>query len=120
MTVLHANSTTAALERLETLMLMSGLDLTPAACRTQIASAVDIVIHFARFADGTRRLANISQVLGSSPQEGFHMEDLFTFEAEGFTPDGRLLGACKYTGAKPKFLEKFRLNNVPVPKWLTT
>lgn len=119
-TVLHANSARAALERLETLMLMSGLELPPAACRTQIASAVDLVIHVARFVDGTRRLAAISQVLGSSPQEGFDMEDLFTFDAEGFTPEGRLKGICRYTGAKPKFLEKFHLNNVPVPAWLTT
>ena len=119
-TVLHANSARAALERLETLMLMSGLELPPAACRTQIASAVDLVIHVARFVDGTRRLAAISQVLGSSPQEGFDMEDLFTFDAEGFTQEGRLKGICRYTGAKPKFLEKFHLNNVPVPAWLTT
>jgi hypothetical protein len=69
--------------------------------------------------DGTRRVATISQVLGASSQEGFDMEDLFTFEAEGFTPGGDLKGACRYTGAKPKFLEKFHLNNVPVPAWLT-
>ena len=119
-TVLHANSARAALERLETLMLMSGLELPPADCRTQIASAVDLVIHVARFVDGTRRLAAISQVLGSSPQEGFDMEDLFTFDAEGFTPEGQLKGLCRYAGAKPKFLGKFHLNNVPVPAWLTT
>ena len=119
-TVLHANSARAALERLETLMLMSGLELPPAACRTQIASAADLVVHVARFVDGTRRLASISQVLGSSPQEGFDMEDLFAFDAEGFTPEGRLKGVCRYTGAKPKFLEKFHLNNVAVPSWLTT
>jgi pilus assembly protein CpaF len=119
-TVLHANSARAALERMETLMLMSGLDLPPSACRTQIASAVDLVIHVGRFVDGTRRVATISQVLGASPQEGFDMEDLFVFEAEGFTPEGQLKGICKYTGAKPKFLEKFHLNNVPVPAWLTT
>ena len=119
-TVLHANSARAALERMETLMLMSGLDLPPAACRTQIASAVDLVIHVGRFVDGTRRIATISQVLGASPQEGFEMEDLFVFEAEGFTPEGQLQGGCRYTGAKLKCLEKFRLNNVPVPAWVTT
>ena len=120
MTVLHANSARAALERLETLMLMSGIELPPAACRTQIASAVDLVLHVGRFVDGTRRLAAISQVLGASSQEGFDMEDLFAFEAEGFTPEGQLKGICRYTGAKPRFLQKFHLNNVPVPTWLTT
>ena len=113
-TVLHANSTRAALERLETLMLMSGLDLPPAACRMQIASAVDVVVHVGRFADGSRRVAAITQVLGSS-QEGFQMEDLFALDAEGFSEDGRLRGTCRYTGVRPKCLAKFRLNNVPVP-----
>ena len=119
-TVLHANNARAALERMETLMLMSGLDLPPSACRTQIASAVDLVIHVGRFVDGTRRVATISQVLGASPREGFEMEDLFVFEAAGFTPEGQLKGACRYTGAKPKCVEKFRLNNVPVPAWVKT
>ncbi len=119
MTVLHANSPHAALERLETLMLMSGLDLPPTACRMQIASAVDLVVHVGRFADGSRRVAAITQVLGAS-QEGFAMEDLLRFEVEGFSEDGRLRGACRYTGAKPKFLSKFLLNNIAVPQWVAT
>jgi len=108
----------AALERLETLMLMSGLDLPPAACRVQIASAVDLVVHMGRFSDGSRRVATITQVMGAS-QEGFQLEDLFVFEAQGFSPEGQLQGACRYTGARPKFLEKFHLNNIEVPSWLT-
>ncbi|PIQ84223.1 MAG: hypothetical protein COV75_03350 [Candidatus Omnitrophica bacterium CG11_big_fil_rev_8_21_14_0_20_63_9] len=116
-TVLHANTAHAALERLETLMLMSGLELPPDACRMQIASAVDLVVHLGRFADGSRRVATISQVLGSA-QTGFHMEDLFTFESSGFSSDGQLRGECRYTGAKPKFLSKFQLNNVEVPSWI--
>jgi len=119
MTVLHANTPHAALERLQTLMLMSGLDLPPEACRVQIASAVDLVVHLGRYADGSRRLAAITQVLGTS-QEGFALEDLFLFEVQGFAPDGRLSGTCRYTGAKPKFLSKFHLANVEVPSWVTT
>ena len=118
-TVLHANSARASLERLETLMLMSGLDLPPSACRVQIASAVDLLIHMGRFADGSRRISTITQVLGSSA-EGFELEDLFLFEAEAFTSEGKLQGTCRYTGARPKFLGKFRLNNVPVPGWVAT
>lgn len=117
-TVLHANTGQAALERLETLMLMSGLDLPPDACRMQIASVVDLVVHLGRFADGSRRIATISQVLGGAGG-AFQMEDLFVFEAEGFSADGQLRGACRYTGAKPKFLSKFHLNNVEVPSWVT-
>jgi len=119
MTVLHANTPRAALERLETLMLMSGLDLPPAACRTQIASAVDLVIHIGRYADGSRHVAAITQVHGTS-QEGFELEDLFVFEAQGYTSDGRLQGSCRYTGVKPKCLSKFHLSNVEVPSWVTT
>ena len=119
MTVLHANTPHAALERLETLMLMSGLDLPPQACRAQIASAVDLVVHLGRYADGSRRIAAITQVLGTS-QEGFALEDLFLFESQGFAPDGRLRGVCRYTGAKPKFLSKFHLANVEIPSWVTT
>ena len=118
-TVLHANSARAALERLETLMLMSDLDLPPSACRVQIASAVDAIIHMGRFIDGSRRIAAITQVLGTS-EDGFQSEDLFTLDTEGFSVDGQLRGNCRYTGAKPKFLSKFRLNNVPIPSWLTT
>ncbi len=117
MTVLHANSATAALERLETLMLMSGLELPPTACRMQIASAVDMVIHLERFADGSRRITTIAQVLGAS-QEGFEMENLFAFGAEGFSASGQLQGALQYTGAKPKFLAKFHMNNVAAPTWV--
>ena len=118
MTVLHANSPQAAMERLETLMLMSGLDLPPQACRTQIASAVDAIIHVTRYADGTRRIASIAQVVGGT-SAGFELEELFTFEAKGFRDDGALEGTLRYTGARPKFLKKFRLNNVEVPAWLT-
>jgi hypothetical protein len=57
-------------------------------------------------------------VLGVS-QEGFEMEDLFTFEVESFSPEGKLTGNCRYTGVKPKFLSKFHTNNIPIPSWLT-
>jgi pilus assembly protein CpaF len=119
MTVLHANSPHGALERLQTLMMMSGIDISPEVCRLQVASAVDLVVHMARFPDGSRRVAAISQVRGSS-QQGFDMEDLFTLEVRGFSADGRLDAGLRYTGAVPRFLEKFRLNNVEVPAWVKT
>ncbi len=117
MTVLHANSPHAALERLQTLMLMSGLDVPPAACRAQIASAIDLVVHMSRFVDGSRRIGSITQVLGMSA-DGFGLEELFRFEVEGFEADGRLRGAHRYTGARPRFAQKFQLNNVALPDWM--
>ena len=118
-TVLHANSPQAALERLETLMLMSGLNLPPQACQAQISSAVDLIVHLARYTDGSRRVASIAQVMGSSGS-GFQLEELFRFEARGFRADGRLEGELRYTGARPKFLQKFHVNNVPVPAWISS
>ncbi|MBI3083223.1 MAG: CpaF family protein [Candidatus Omnitrophica bacterium] len=118
LTVLHANSPLAALERLQILMQMSGLDVPPAACRMQIANAVDLVIHMARFVDGSRRIETITQVLGAT-EGGFELEDLFTFESQGFSSNGQLQGKCRYTGVRPKFLRKFHLNNVPVPSWVS-
>lgn len=118
MTVLHANSPAATLQRLETLMLMSGLDIGPEICRAQIATAVDVVVHLSRFADGSRRIASIAQVLGLSSGQ-MTLEPLFVFEVTGFAAGGRLEGSYRYTGARPKCLEKFRDNNVEVPAWIT-
>ena len=118
-TVLHANSPGASLERLQTLMLMSGLELPAQACQAQIASAVDMIVHMSRYADGSRRIGTISQVLGVS-SAGFEMEELFQFEVRGFRSDGVIEGDLHYTGARPKFLQKFHLNNVPVPEWINT
>ncbi len=117
-TVLHANSPQGALERLQMLMLMSGLDVPPSTCQMQIASAVDLLVHMSRFVDGSRRVSAISQVLGVS-NGAFVVEDLFAFDTTAFTADGQLHGAFKYTGAQPKFLSKFKANNVEVPAWLT-
>jgi pilus assembly protein CpaF len=117
-TVMHANAPKAALERLQMLMLMSGLEVPPSTCQMQIASAVDLVIHMGRLTDGSRRVERVSQVLGTSA-EGFAVEDLFRFEVAAFDPDGTVHGAFQYTGIRPKFLGKFRLRNVKIPSWVT-
>lgn len=119
MTVLHANSPKAALERLETLMLMSGLELPTQACRTQIASAVDIVVHLARFIDGSRGISSIVQV-SSASKDGFEMEELFALEVQGFSEDERLKSTLRYTGIRPdpEIMQKFQLNRVVLPSWM--
>ena len=113
-TVLHGNSPQAALERLETLMLMSGLDLPSQVCQRQIASAVDIVVHMARFADGSRRVASIAHIKDGEG-DGFHLEELYAFTVKSYRSDGTLEGAMERTGVRPNFLHKFQLNNVPLP-----
>jgi pilus assembly protein CpaF len=117
LTVLHANSPRAALERLQTLMLMSGVDLPPHACRIQISSATDLVVHLERFADGRRHVTSVAQVLESS-SEMFELEELFKFELDPSSTDREIRGALRYTGARPKFLNKFRVNVVPIPSWV--
>lgn len=116
-TILHASSPHAALERLQTLMLMSDVELPARACQMQIGNAVDLVIHLARYADGSRRVASIAHVLDSSSDD-FHLEELFVLESRGSRPDGTLDGCLRYTGVRPKFLKKFQLSQVPIPTWI--
>ena len=117
-TVLHANSPAAALERLETLMLMSGLDLPLLACRMQIASATDLVIHLTRFLSGNRGIASITQLTGLSTDGLLQMEELFTLDVATGATNGEAVSTLRYTGARPRFLRKFQLANIPAPSWL--
>lgn len=109
-TILHANAPQAALERLETLMLMSGLELPAQACRMQIASVVELVVHLSRFPDGTRKVTHISQV-GGAEASGFILEDLFRFELKGLGA-GQILGELVATGARPRFMKKLETAGV--------
>ncbi|MDP7129427.1 MAG: ATPase, T2SS/T4P/T4SS family, partial [Planctomycetota bacterium] len=105
LTTLHANSARDALNRLETLVLMAGMDLPVKAIRDQIASAVHIIIHQARMPDGTRKIISISELTG---QEGdaIIMQDLFRFESSGQDDDGVIIGKYRATGAVPKFVHE--------------
>ena len=102
----HANSPRDVLSRLETMALMSGMDLTVRAMREQMASGIDLVIHLARMKDGSRRITHVSEILG---MEGdiITMHDVFTFDYKaGIDGSGRFLGSLKPTGIRPMCLEK--------------
>jgi pilus assembly protein CpaF len=118
-TVLHASNCHAALERLETLMLMSGLDLSADVCRRQVASAVELVIQLSHFPDGTRRVENIVQVAGTKP-DGFLLEELFNFRVRHVTEQGKIEGALEPTGVLPRFHRKFSTHNIHLPEELFT
>jgi len=118
-TVLHASSCHAALERLETLMLMSGLDLSADVCRRQVASAVELVIQLSHFPDGSRRIENIVQVAGTK-SDGFLLEELFTFRVRHVTEQGKIEGALEPTGMLPRFHRKFATHNIRLPEELFT
>ncbi len=112
----HANSPRDMLARLETMVLMAGVDLPVRAIREQIASAVDIVVQQARLKDGSRRITNITEVQG---MEGdiIVLQDVFVFEQTGVV-DGKILGRLKPTGIRPKFVEKFEVQGIHLPPGL--
>ena len=106
LSTLHANSPRDALARLETMVLMAGIDLPVRAIREQTASAVDLIVHLTRMRDGSRRITQIVEVEGLE-NELITLNDLFEFDfGAGMDPEGRYLGQLRPTGIRPKFSDK--------------
>lgn len=106
LSTVHANSPRDVLSRLETMVLMAGLDLPVRAIREQISSAIDLIVHLNRLKDGTRRVISVTEVLG---MEGdvITLQDLFLFDfSMGMDSTGRYRGRLKSTGLRPHFIEK--------------
>jgi pilus assembly protein CpaF len=101
---IHANSPRDALARLETMVLMAGYDLPPRAIREQVSSALNVIIQVARLSDGTRKIVKVSEVTG---MEGdvMVMQDIFVYEKQGLTDEGKVQGQFRATGVRPKFLD---------------
>lgn len=113
LTTVHANSPRDALSRIENMVLMSGYELPSLAIREQMASAFHLLMQLSRFADGSRRLTHVSEVVG---MEGgtVTMQDLFTYEVSHIEPDGRLVGEMNPTGIMPTFAERFTKAGIPI------
>ncbi len=111
---IHANSTRDALSRLETMVMMAGMDLPDRAIKEQIASALNIIVQLARLSDGTRKVVKVSEITG---MEGsvVVMQDIFLFEKKGINQDGEVIGEYKATGVRPTFAEKLRLAGIDLP-----
>jgi pilus assembly protein CpaF len=110
----HANSPRDVLSRVETMVLMSGVDLPVRAIREQVASAIDLVVHQTRFRDGSRRITHVSEVVGMEG-ETITMQDLFVFDfGAGYDDAGNAKGHLKSTGLRPKFLDKLEASGVHV------
>ena len=109
----HANSPRDMLSRLETMVLMAGMDLPLRAIREQVASAVDLIVQQNRLKDGSRKIVNITEVQG---MEGdvIVMQDVFVYEQTGVI-DGRIEGRLRPTGIRPKFVEKFEAVGIHLP-----
>jgi pilus assembly protein CpaF len=107
LTTVHANSPRDVISRLETMVLMSGMELPSKAIREQIASAVDIVIHESRLSDGSRKVVSIAEITGLEGNQ-IVMQELFTFEQQGVSPNGKILGQFKPTGAIPTWFDQLK------------
>lgn len=109
----HANSPRDMLSRLETMVLMAGMDLPVRAIREQIASAVDLIVQQTRLRDGSRKITHLTEVQG---MEGdvITLQDIFIFEATGKDQNGKIAGRFKPTGIRPKFLEKLAGNGISI------
>jgi pilus assembly protein CpaF len=114
LTTIHANSPRDAVARMETMALMANLNLPEKAIRKQIASAVTLVLQVSRFNDGTRRLTHITEITGME-DEVVSMQDVFVFDKQGVSPDGRVLGTFTATGIRPKFAEKLAASGINLP-----
>ncbi|MCC6497571.1 MAG: Flp pilus assembly complex ATPase component TadA [Propionibacteriaceae bacterium] len=107
LSTVHANNPRDALARLETLVLMSGMDLPLRAIREQVCSAIDVIVQLTRLRDGTRRVTALTEVHGMEGQT-ITMQDVFEFDySAGVSPDGKFLGKIQPTGVRPAFTQKF-------------
>ena len=113
LTTLHANSPRDALSRLETMVLMSGMELPVKAIREQIASAIQIIVQQTRFSDGTRKVTYITEVSGMEV-DVVTLQDIFYFKQEGFTEDGKVRGRYVASGFVPKFYDDLQRRGIPV------
>jgi pilus assembly protein CpaF len=114
LTTIHANNPRDAIARLETMTLMSELNLPDRAIRQQIASAVSIIVQVARLSDGSRRVTHISEVTGVS-DDMVTLQDIFVFERIGLGPNNRVLGRFKATGVRPAFAARLQASGIQLP-----
>jgi len=115
LTTIHANTPRDTMARLETMVLMAGMDLPIRAIREQAAAAVDLIIQVSRLKDGSRRITHITEVVGMEG-EIITLQDVFVFNYKaGVDENGRYLGTLIPTGLRPRFLDRFEANGITVP-----
>jgi pilus assembly protein CpaF len=115
LSTIHANTTRDAMARLETMVLMAGMDLPERAIREQVTSAIDLVVQLVRFSDGTRKITKVSEITGMEGNT-IVMHDVFVYEQRGIDKDGNVVGQFKATGVRPFFAERFRVYGYEIPE----
>jgi pilus assembly protein CpaF len=114
LTTIHANSPRDALARLETMIMMAGFELPLKAMRTQIASAIDLVVQAARLQGGPRKINYITEIVGME-QDTVVMQDIYKYEKEGLDENGRAYGKFIATGIRPTFMNRLEAAGVRLP-----
>ena len=114
MTTIHANSARDGVSRLENMIAMAGIEMPIKAVRSQIASAVNLIVQASRLQDGSRRMTSITEITG---MEGdvISMQEVFRFQRVGLTPDNKIIGHFTATGVRSHFSERFRLWGYDLP-----
>ena len=114
LSTVHANTTRDALARLETMVLMAGLELPDKAIKEQIASALNLVVQLVRFSDGTRKVVKLSEITGMEGST-IVMHDVIVFQQKGVDREGNVIGEFRATGVRPRFAERFKLYGFDLP-----
>jgi pilus assembly protein CpaF len=105
MTTIHANNARDCLGRLETLVLMAGMDLPVKAIRQQISSAINLIVQLSRLKDGSRKVTSITELIGMEG-ETITMQDIFVFESHGADENGKIVGSFRPTGIRPQVINR--------------
>ena len=115
LTTLHANTSRDALARLETLVLMAGVELPSRAIREQIAAAIHFVVQVSRLPDGSRKITDITEIVGLGENNVFLTQEIFLFKQQGFDAAGRVIGRFQPTGTVPRMVERLRARGIKFP-----
>lgn len=115
LTTVHANSPRDVISRLETMVLMSGMELPIRAIREQIASAINLIIHLSRMSDGSRKIIKVTEIVGLEGDQ-ITMQDIFVYKQTGVDKDGRVLGHFEPTGGVPTFIEHIEARGLAIDR----
>jgi len=116
MTTIHANSTHDVLARLDSMILMAGVELPIRAIREMIASAIHVIVHTARLSDGTRKITQVSEVTGMKDDIHIGLQDIFYFKQTGFEAGGKVKGEFMATGYVPSYINEIKVKGIPLPE----
>ena len=114
LTTAHANTPRDVLSRLETMVLMAGMELLVRAVRTQVSSAIDLILQQSRIRDGSRKITYITEVQGMEG-DTIILQDLFRYVQDYIDENGKSVGHFEASGFQPNFMDKFKMNGVDLP-----